>query len=118
MINSCKKESMERRNEPRKSYSGNIFFTTNSGFYEGSLKDYSRHGLFIATSISLPIGELITVALPYLEKKADKCIGQIMWRNISGFGVELFRKRNGTAQRYFKSNFILNKQNARTSMHL
>jgi hypothetical protein len=118
MINSCKKESMEKRNEPRKSYSGNIFFATKNGFYEGSLKDYSRHGLFIATSISLSIGEIITIALPYSEKKADKCKGQIMWRNKAGFGVELFRKRNGTDQRYFKSKVILNKQNARTSMHL
>ena len=118
MNNSCKKESMEKRNEPRKSYSGNIFFTTKNGFYEGRLKDYSRHGLFIATSISLPVGEIITVALPYLKDKTDKCKGQIMWRNKAGFGVELFRKRNGTAQRYFKSKVILNKQNARTSMHL
>lgn len=116
MINSGKKENMERRKEKRKSYCGNIFFTTRNGFYEGSLKDYSRHGLFITTSISLPIGELITIALPYLEKEADKCKGQIMWLNKEGFGVELFRKRNGTAQRYFKSNVILNKQNARTSM--
>lgn len=118
MINSCKKESMGKRNEPRKSYSGNIFFTTKNDFYEGRLKDYSRHGLFITTSISLPIGEIITVALPYLEKNAAKCRGQIMWRNKAGFGVELFRKRNGTAQRYFKSKVILDKQNARISMHL
>jgi hypothetical protein len=118
MINSRKKESMEKRNEPRKPYFGNIFFTTKDGFYEGRLKDYSRHGLFIATSISLPIGEMITVALPYLEGAADKCKGQIMWRNKTGFGVELFKKRNGTAQRYFRSKVILNKQNARTIMHL
>jgi hypothetical protein len=118
MINSCKKESMEKRNEPRKSYSGNIFFTTKNGFYEGRLKDYSRHGLFIASSISLPIGEIITLALPYLEGKADKCRGQIIWSNKAGFGVELFRKRNGTAQKYFNSEVRLNKQNVRTSMHL
>ena len=109
---------MGKRNESRKPYSGNIFFTTKGGFYEGRLKDYSRHGLFIATSISLPIGEMITVALPYLEGKADKCKGQIMWRNKAGFGVELFRKRNGTAQKYFNSEVRLNKQNAHTSMHL
>ena len=118
MIKSCKKEGMGKRNEPRKSYSGNIFFTTKNGFYEGRLKDYGRHGLYIATSISLPIGEMITVALPYLEDKADKCKGQIMWRNKTGFGVELFRKRSVNVQRYYKSEAILNKQNARTSMHL
>ena len=109
---------MERRKVNRKSYSGNIFFTTKNGFCEGSLKDYSRHGLFIAASVSLSIGQIITVALPYLETKADKCKGQIMWCNKEGFGIELFRKRNGTAQMYYKSKVILNKQNARTSMHL
>jgi hypothetical protein len=118
MLNSSKKESMEKRNEPRKSYSGDIFFATKNGFYEGRLKDYSRHGLFIATSNSLPIGEMITVALPYLEGKADKCRGQIIWRNKVGFGVELFRKRNGTAQNFFNSEVMLDKQTYRTSMNL
>ncbi len=110
-------ESMEKRTEPRKPYSGDIFFVTKNGLYEGRLKNYSRHGLFIATSISLPIGEMITVALPYLDGKADKCKGQIMWRNKVGFGIELFRRRNGTAQMYFKSELKLNKQNARILMH-
>ena len=39
MINLCRKESMEKRNESRKPYSGNIFFTTKGGFYEGRLKE-------------------------------------------------------------------------------
>ena len=92
---------MEKRTEPRIPYSGHIFYVTKEGFCEGRLKNYSSHGLFIATSISPPIGEIITIALPYLDGRADKCKGQIMWRNKAGFGVELFRKRNGTTQKYF-----------------
>lgn len=90
---------------------------TKDGFYEGRLKNYSSHGLFIAASISPPIGEIITVSLPYLDGKAGKCKGQIMWCNKSGFGIELFHGKNGSAQLYFKSEIKLNKQIARSLMH-
>ena len=108
---------MEKRTEPRKPYSGHIFYVTKEGFCEGRLKNYSSNGLFIATSITPPIGEIITIALPYLDVKADKCKGQIMWCNTSGFGIELFRRRNGTAQMYIRSQLRLIKQNARILMH-
>ena len=108
---------MEKRAEARKQYSGHIFFATKNGFHEGRLKNYSSHGLFIATSISLPVGEIVTVALPYLEGITDKCKGQIMWCNKSGYGVELFKKRNGNTQIYFGSQLRLNKLNARIQMH-
>ena len=108
---------MEKRTEPRKPYSGHIFYVTKEGFCEGRLKNYSSHGLFIAASISPPIGEIITVSLPYLDGKANKCKGQIMWCNKTGFGIELFRRKNGSAQMYFKSEIKLNKLNARALMH-
>ena len=114
MLNCRRKESIEKRIEPRTPYSGQIFFSTKNGFYEGQLKNYSQHGLFIETGISLPVGEIITVALPYLDVTADKYKGQIMWSNKNGFGVELFRKRNGAAQMYIRSDLNLSKQNART----
>ena len=117
MLNSRRRESIEKRIEPRTPYSGQIFFSTENGFYEGQLKNYSQHGLFIETGISLPVGEMITVALPYLDVAADKCKAQIMWSNKDGFGVELFRKRNGAAQMYIQSDFKLIKQKARTMIY-
>jgi hypothetical protein len=116
MLNSQAKESIEKRLEPRKPYSGQIFFSAQNGLHEGTLKNYSQHGLFIETDASLPVGEMITVALPYLEATADKCKGQIMWCNTDGFGVELFRKRNRAAQMYLRSDLKLIKQKARTMM--
>jgi hypothetical protein len=113
MLNCRTKESIENRTEPRTPYSGPIFFSTKNGFYEGELKNYSQHGLFIETGISLPVGEMITAALPYLDVTADKCKGQIMWCNKDGFGVELFRRRNGAAQMYIRSDLKLIKQKAR-----
>ena len=109
-----RKERVEKRTEPRKPYSGHIFFSTEKGLYEGNLKNYSHYGLFIATGISLSVGEIITVALPYMDVMADKCKGQIIWCNTEGFGIELFRRLNGTAQSYFQSKIKLNKLNART----
>ena len=117
MLIGRKKESIEKRLEPRTPYSGQIFFSTKNGFYEGQLKNYSQHGLFIETRISLPVGEMITVALPYLDATADKRKGQVMWSNKDGFGVELFRKRNGAAQMYIQSDLKLNKQKARTMVY-
>ena len=93
MIVAQRKASVEKRTEPRKAYSGSIFFTTKDGFYEGRLKNYSQNGLFISTRKSIPVGELLTVALPYMDDNAEKRSGQVMWSCKEGFGVELFRER-------------------------
>jgi Tfp pilus assembly protein PilZ len=97
-----KKSSLDKRINPRRSFSGNIFFITKTGLNEGRLKNFSRYGLFIETSESVSVGEIITIALPYLNGKDIKCKGQIMWRNSEGCGVELFRKRRNTNFRIIK----------------
>ena len=93
MITAQRTASVEKRTEPRKPYSGSIFFASKQGFHEGRLKNYSQNGLFIATRELLPVGEMLTVALPYLDDNAEKRTGQIMWSCKEGFGVELFRDR-------------------------
>jgi hypothetical protein len=90
------KKVFDKRIDPRIPYSGYIFFTTKSGFFEGELKNYSRHGLFLKTQEDLTKGEIITVALPYLGTNQIKFQAQILWRNKEGYGLELFRKRNYT----------------------
>jgi hypothetical protein len=92
----------DKRIKHRKPYSGNIFFTATNGFYEGKLKNFSRHGLFIATTACLSVGEILTIALPHLNGKNIKCKGQIMWRNRQGCGIELFRKRCNSKLRIIK----------------
>ena len=84
----------EKRISPRKPYSGNVLFTSKDGLNEGSLKNFSRYGLYIATKAGLSVGDIITIALPHLNGKNIKCKGQIMWRNGEGCGIELFRKRS------------------------
>jgi len=40
------------------------------------------------------VGEIITMALPFLSGKKVKCKGQIMRCTHEGFGIELFRDRS------------------------
>ena len=89
------KKSFEQRIHTRHLYSGDIYFATKSQLFKGVLKNYSRHGLFIKTPEILTLGEFITVALPYGDDKDGKVLGQILWKNIEGYGVGLVRKRNG-----------------------
>jgi len=89
------KQSFENRVKGRKPYSGPIFFATKKGFHEGRLENFSPSGLFIKTNASLSIGEIITIALPYLNAKQAKYQGQVLWNNREGVGIELFKKRNG-----------------------
>ena len=88
------KQSFDKRVKGRKPYSGHIFFATKNGFNEGRLENYSPSGVFIKTKASLSIGEVVTIALPYLKAKQAKFQGQVLWRNREGVGRELFKKRN------------------------
>ena len=94
-----KENGLGKRFNLRKLYSGKVFFTSKNGFYEGRLKNFSRYGLFIETTACLPVGEIITIALPHLDGKNIKCKGQILWHNKEGCGIELFRKRTNTNYR-------------------
>ena len=89
-----KKNNMNKRINQRRPYSGEIFFVGKNGFNEGWLKDFSRSGLFIYTKSRLSAGEIITIALPFLNGKKVKCRGQILRCTKEGFGIELFRNRS------------------------
>ena len=89
-----KKNNMNKRINQRRPYSGEIFFVGKNGFNEGMLRDFSRSGLFIFTEARLSVGEIITIALPFLKNKKVKCRGQILRQTKEGFGIELFRNRS------------------------
>ena len=86
-----KEKNPEKRDDPRIEYSGNIFFISNGSFYEGDLTNYSKHGLFIRSSKILPVGVIVTLALPYLDGHVKRR-GQVVRANRKGFGVELFKE--------------------------
>ena len=89
-----RKSKMNKRVYQRKPYSGHILFTATNGFNEGRLKDFSRSGLFINSKARLSVGEIMTMALPFLSGKKVKCKGQIMRSTNEGFGIELFMDRS------------------------
>ena len=93
---------MNQRLSQRKPYSGHIFFVANNGFNEGRLKNYSSSGLFINTSARLPVGAIITIALPFPTNEKAKCRGQILRRTAEGIGIELFVKRSPANLRIIK----------------
>lgn len=84
----------DKRSNQRSPYSGHVFFVAKNGFNEGRLKDFSRSGVFISSKARLSVGEVITMALPFLSGKKVKCKGQIMRSTKVGFGIELFRNRS------------------------
>ena len=88
------KSKRDMRINQRKTYSGHIFFVAKNGFNEGRLRDFSRSGLFINSKARLSVGEVITMALPFLKGNKVKCKGQVMRRTKEGVGIELFRNRS------------------------
>ena len=91
METSKKEKKSEKRYEPRIDYSGSVFFSTKEAFYEGDLENYSENGLFIRTAHILPLGSVITIALPYLDGHVKRQ-GQVMRADKNGFGIELFKE--------------------------
>jgi hypothetical protein len=91
METSNEEKQTEKRYEPRIAYSGSVFFSTTDGFYEGDLENYSESGLYIRTSHILPLGSVITIALPYSDGHVKRQ-GQVMRADKNGFGIELFKE--------------------------
>jgi hypothetical protein len=84
----------EKRTNPRQHYLGLIFFATANRYFEGKINNLSRYGLFIETKVSLSIGDIITIPLPYLNRRHIKCRGQIRWCNQNGYGIKILVRRN------------------------
>ena len=101
----------ERRVQHRYACSNDIFFATQTRFYEGQLDNYSRNGLFIQTNEDLLVGEVVTVVDPNPEGDNEKRQGQIVWKNREGFGVELFHSREEREQKALRfENRILHRE--------
>ena len=89
MTTSSAKLFLNKRKEPRNSYSGLISFVYRKNLYTGQLINYSASGLFIESNNLFVEGEIITVTLPVSIYKNDRQKGQIVWANDDGCGVQL-----------------------------
>ena len=85
------KTAKDSRKHPRKSFSRSIRFGTHKGISEGTTKNISASGVFIATEEKLEVGQLLKLNLPLKKGKTAETIGQIVWLNEEGFGLK-FKK--------------------------
>ena len=58
--------------------------------FEGIIQNISRCGVYIESLLALPVGQIITVAIPSARKKNKeiKVEGKVVWVDDNGFGVE------------------------------
>ena len=81
------------RDDKRKSYSSIVSFTAKDRTYKGASKDLSSGGMFIETNESFSVGEIITVTIPFADKKRNiKVPAEIMRIIDEGIGVKFIKK--------------------------
>ena len=88
------KATKESRNHPRRPFSRPLRFGIEKDTYNGSTKNISASGVFIATNKKLKVGQLLQLNLPLKKGEMTRTIGQIVWINDEGFGLK-FKKITG-----------------------
>ena len=83
----AKKVNASRRH-PRKPFSHKIRFGTHKGLFDGTTKNISSSGVFIATEEKLEVGQVLKLSLPTEKGTTYEIKGQIVWVNKEGFGLE------------------------------
>jgi hypothetical protein len=79
----------DRRKHPRRSYQRPVFFTAQSQYYEGNIKNISRNGAFIEINHSFSEGQSIRLVIP--GTKIDKGVmlkSAIVRKDQDGIGVQ------------------------------
>ena len=82
------KKTKNSRKHQRRPYDQFTLFTSQSGIFEGSIKNISASGVFLAAKDNLEVGQILTLVLPLKNGKDVKVKGQIVWVNDEGFGVK------------------------------
>jgi hypothetical protein len=83
-----RKKTKDSRKHPRRPYDQFTLFTSQNGIFEGSVKNISASGVFLAAKDTLEVGQILTLVLPFKKGKDVKVKGQIVWANGEGFGVK------------------------------
>jgi hypothetical protein len=78
----------ESRKHPRRPFFRPLRFGTQNEICNGSTKNISASGVFIATNEKLEAGQLLKLNLPLKKGKMVRTVGQIVWINDDGFGLK------------------------------
>jgi len=79
------------RNHERVQYDVNIIFSHKKRAYNGSIRNVSLGGAFIATASvnQFDSGDLVTLSIPFTDGRQNvKRRGRIQWLNNEGFAIE------------------------------
>ena len=87
--NNAKKR--DPRRHARKSYSRSLRIATKNGIIEGTTKNISPSGTFIATKNMLEVDQLLKVSLPLKSGNVAKITGRVVWANEEGIGVKFLK---------------------------
>jgi hypothetical protein len=82
------KKTKDSRKHPRRQYNQFTLFTSQSGVFEGSIKNISSSGVFIMAEKAFEVGQILTLVLPLKKGKQVKAKGKIVWTNDEGFGIK------------------------------
>ena len=88
------KTTKESRNHQRRPFCRPLRFGTQKEIYNGSTKNISVSGVFIATNEKLEVGQLLKLNLPLKKGKMVRAVGKIMWINDEGFGLKFIEIKN------------------------
>ncbi len=81
-------ERKDSRKHPRRQYNQFTLFTSQSGIFEGSIKNISPSGVFLISEKAFEVGQILTLVLPLKKGKQVKAKGKIVWANDEGFGIK------------------------------
>ena len=87
-LNDDTKKTKDLRKHPRKPCNHSTMFATKNGIFEGTIKNISLSGVFIAAKTAFNAGQIITLSLPFKNGKDAKVKGEIVWTNDEGFGIK------------------------------
>jgi hypothetical protein len=82
------KKTLTSRRHTRKDFSHKIKFETENGIFEGTTKNISISGIFIATKEKFEVGQIIKLNLPTKSGVLVEFNGQIVRVNEEGFGLK------------------------------
>ena len=85
------KTTKESRNHPRRPFARPLKFGIEKDTYNGSAKNISASGVFIATNEKLKVGQLLQLNLPLKKGEMVGIVGQIVWINDEGFGLKFIK---------------------------
>ena len=93
-ITVVKEEESEKDNRhyPRKHFYKSVLFASKNNYFEGSINNMSKNGMFIETGDSFSIGQTVRLVIPGTKiDNGTMLVGEIKHLNRKGIGVQ-FKK--------------------------